>query len=130
MIRLSIARARILLHPRVTDDDALHAVNLIDRMLRTVATDQSTKKVDVGVLYNKPISEKGLREAALEVFKRLSGESKQPVEDKAFYEEMEKDRKVQPRAGGKSVPGHVEVRRHLRSQGPSLQESIDESSNR
>ena len=90
MIRLSIARARVLLHPRVTEDDALHAINLIDRMLKTVAIDQSTKKVDVGVLYNKPISEKGLREAALEIFKRLSGESKQPVEDKAFYEEIEK----------------------------------------
>jgi replicative DNA helicase Mcm len=93
MIRLSIARARILLHPRVTEDDALHAVNLIDRMLKTVAIDQSTKKVDVGVLYNKPISEKGLREAALEVFKRLSGESKQPVEDRAFFEEIEKSGK-------------------------------------
>ncbi len=90
MIRLSIARARVLLHPRVTEDDALHAINLVDRMLKTVAIDQSTKKVDVGVLYNKPISEKGLREAALEIFKRLSGESKQPVEDKAFYEEIEK----------------------------------------
>ena len=93
MIRLSIARARVLLHPRVSEDDALHAVNLIDRMLKTVAIDQSTKKVDVGVLYNKPISEKGLREAALETFKRLSGESKQPVEDKAFYEEIEKSGK-------------------------------------
>ncbi|HVB12161.1 MAG TPA: LAGLIDADG family homing endonuclease, partial [Nitrososphaerales archaeon] len=93
MIRLSIARARLLLHPRVTDDDALHAVNLVERMLNTVAVDQATKKVDVGVLYNKPVSEKGLREAALEVFKRLSGESKQPVEDKAFYEEIEKSGK-------------------------------------
>lgn len=90
MIRLSIARARLLLHPRVTDDDALHAVNLVERMLNTVAVDQATKKVDVGVLYNKPVSEKGLREAALDVFKRLSGDSKQPVEDKAFYEEIEK----------------------------------------
>lgn len=93
MIRLSIARARILLHPRVTDDDALHAINLIDRMLKTVAVDQSTKKVDVGVLYNKPISEKGLREAALEVFRKLSGDTKQPVEDRAFYEEMQKSGK-------------------------------------
>jgi replicative DNA helicase Mcm len=90
MIRLSIARARLLLHSRVTDDDALHAVNLVERMLNTVAVDQATKKVDVGVLYNKPVSEKGLREAALEIFKRLSGESRQPVEDKAFYDEIEK----------------------------------------
>ena len=93
MIRLAIARARVLLHPRVTEDDALHAVNLVERMLHTVAIDQATKKVDVGVLYNRPVSEKGLRESALEVFKRLSGESKQAVEDKAFYEEMEKDGK-------------------------------------
>ncbi|MDG6996172.1 MAG: hypothetical protein JRN52_09635 [Nitrososphaerota archaeon] len=90
LIRLAIARARILLHPRVTEDDALHAINLVERMLNTVAVDQATKKVDIGVLYNKPLSEKGLREAALEVFKKLSGESKQPVENKAFYEEMEK----------------------------------------
>jgi replicative DNA helicase Mcm len=90
MIRLAIARARVLLHPRVTEDDALHAINLIDRMLNTVAVDQTTKKVDVGVLYNKPLSEKGLRETALEVFKKLSGEAKQAVEDKAFYEEMAK----------------------------------------
>ncbi|MCL4517579.1 MAG: hypothetical protein M1587_00090 [Thaumarchaeota archaeon] len=33
---------------------------------------------------------KNLPETALEVFKRLSGESKQVVESKAFYEEMEK----------------------------------------
>ena len=90
LIRLAIARARVLLHTRVTEDDALHAVNLMERMLNTVAVDQATKKVDVGVLYNKPLSEKGLREAALEIFKRLSGDSKQPVENKAFYEEMEK----------------------------------------
>lgn len=90
MIRLSIARARLLLHTRVNEDDALHAINLIERMLNTVAVDQATKKVDIGVLYNRPASEKGLREAALEVFKRLSGESKAPVEDKVFYEEMEK----------------------------------------
>jgi len=90
LIRLSIARARVLLHTRVTEEDALHAIRLIERMLQTVAVDQATKKVDIGVLYNKPISEKGLRETALEVFKKLSGESKQPVEDKAFYEEMEK----------------------------------------
>ncbi len=93
MIRLSIARARLLLHPRVTEDDALHSINLIDRMLKTVAIDTATKKTDVGVLYNRPLSEKGLREAALDVFKRLSGDAKQPVEDKKFYEEMEKDNK-------------------------------------
>ena len=58
------------MHQRVTEDDALRAINLVERMLQTVAMDQTTKKVDIGVLYNKPISEKGLRETALEVFKK------------------------------------------------------------
>jgi len=34
--------------------------------------------------------EHGLRQAALDTFKRLSGESKLPVEDMSFYDEMEK----------------------------------------
>ena len=90
MIRLSQARARILLHPRVTEMDARRAIMLVNHMLGTAVIDQATRKVDVGVLYNKPISELGLRETALQVFKKLSGEERVLVEDRAFYEEMEK----------------------------------------
>jgi replicative DNA helicase Mcm len=94
LIRLSIARARVLLHPRVTEDDALRAVALMRRMLETVAVDQNTggKQVDVGVLYGKPLSERSLLETALETFKKLegTGPSKQAVEDKVFIEELEK----------------------------------------
>lgn len=94
LIRLSFARARVLLHPRVTEDDALRAVGLMRRMLETVAVDQNTggKQVDVGVLYGKPLSERNQLETALETFKKLEGPgpSKQPVEDKAFLEELEK----------------------------------------
>jgi replicative DNA helicase Mcm len=100
LIRLSIARARILLHPRVTEDDALRAVGLMRRMLETVAVDQNTggKQVDVGVLYGKPLSERNLLETALETFKRLegSGPSKQPVEDKNFIDELVKTGKFNP----------------------------------
>lgn len=88
LVRLSIARARLMLHPRVTEDDALHSINLMDRMLKTVAIDQKTKKVDLGVLYNRPVSEKGLRDTAFEAFKKLTGESRQPVKDEDFYNEM------------------------------------------
>ncbi len=94
LIRLSVARARVLLHPRVTEDDALRAVSLMKRMLETVAVDQNSagKQVDVGVLYGKPLSERNQLETALEVFKKLegTGTSKQPVEDKVFLEELEK----------------------------------------
>ena len=94
LIRLSIARARLLLHTRVSEDDALRAVTLMRRMLETVAVDQNsdTKQVDVGVLYGKPLSERNLLETALETFKKLegSGASKQAVEDKVFIEELQK----------------------------------------
>lgn len=100
LIRLSIARARVLLHSRVTEDDALRAVGLMRRMLETVAVDQNTggKQVDVGVLYGKPLSERNLLETALETFKRLegTGPSKQPVEDKNFIDELVKTGKFNP----------------------------------
>ena len=58
---------------------------------------------EVGVLYNKPISEKGLRDTALDTFKRLSGERREPVEDRTFFEEMEKTTKfTREQAGEKS----------------------------
>ncbi len=90
LVRLTLARARILLREFATEEDAMAATALLNSMLNSVAVDTTTKKVDVGVLYNKPVSEKGLREAALHTFRELSGESKDPVEDKAFYDEMEK----------------------------------------
>jgi len=90
LCRLAIARARLLLHERTTNDDALNAINLMNAMLRSALTDVNTGKQDVGVLYNRPFSEMGLRQAALDVFKQLSEEYKEPVEDKVFYEEMEK----------------------------------------
>jgi replicative DNA helicase Mcm len=92
MIRLSIARARILLHPRVTEDDALRAVNLVKKMLETVAIDQNTKQVDPGVLYGKPLSERNVLETALETFKQLegTGPTKEPVKDTDFIQALVK----------------------------------------
>lgn len=95
LVRLSIARAKLLLHPRVTEDDALRAVALMKRMLETVAVDQNVKdkqKIDVGVLYGKPVSERNLLETAVDTFKRLegTGPSKLPVEDKVFIDELVK----------------------------------------
>ncbi len=90
LIRLTLARARLLLHERATEDDALSAINVMEGMMNFTLKDPETGKTDVGVLYNKPVSEKGLRDAALDLFLELSGERKDPVEDKAFYDEMEK----------------------------------------
>ena len=90
LCRLTVAKARLLLHERTTDQDALDAIGLMNAMLDSALVDVNTNKTDVGVLYNKPLSEKGLREAALDTFKKISAETGKPVEDKVFYAEMEK----------------------------------------
>lgn len=88
LIRLATARARVLLHEKVTEEDAIRAVSLVRRMFETVGVDVKTGKVDLGVLHGKPLSERNLLELALDIFKQLEGRDKKPVEGKKFIEEM------------------------------------------
>lgn len=88
LIRLSTARARVLLKEEVTEDDAMQAISLMRRMFETVGVDVKTGKVDLGVLHGKPLSERNLLELALDLFKQLEGPNKNPVEGKRFTEEM------------------------------------------
>jgi len=88
LIRLATARARIMLHEKVTEDDAIRAVSLIRRMFETVGVDVKTGQVDLGVLHGKPLSERNLLELALDIFKNLGGPEKNPVEANKFIEEL------------------------------------------
>ena len=90
LIRISIARSRALLHTRVSVDDVLHAINMLDKTLRSAAIDPKTKKVDLGLLEGKPASERGLLELGLATFKQLSTHDKMAVEDKAFIQALVK----------------------------------------
>ena len=93
LIRLSIARARALLHEEVTEEDSIHAVSLVRRMLETVGVDVRTGKVDLGVLHGKPLSERNLLQTAVDVFKELEGDPKNPVDGKLFVEALVKTEK-------------------------------------
>jgi replicative DNA helicase Mcm len=88
LIRLATARARVMLHDKVTEDDAIRAVSLIRRMFETVGVDVKTGKVDLGVLHGKPLSERNLLELSLDIFKQLEGTDKKPVEGKKYEEEL------------------------------------------
>jgi len=88
LIRLATARARIMLHEKVTEDDAIRAVSLIKRMYETVGVDVKTGQVDLGVLHGKPLSERNLLELALDIFKNLEGPDKKPVDENRFIEEL------------------------------------------
>jgi DNA replicative helicase MCM subunit Mcm2 (Cdc46/Mcm family) len=90
MIRIATARARVLLRDEVTEEDALTAIALMNRMVEDVLTDATTKKTDFGIQLGKPVGERKNLATALEVMKTLEGGEKKPVERKLFKEELMK----------------------------------------
>ena len=90
LIRLSVARARALLHKEVTEEDSIHAVSLVKRMLETVGVDVRTGQIDLGVLHGKPLSERNLLQTAVDVFKELEGDPKNPVDSRVFVDTLVK----------------------------------------
>ncbi len=92
LIRIATARARVMLRNEVTEEDALAAIALMNRMVEEVLTDTTTKKTDFGIQLGKPVGETKNLRAAMEVFKSLEGSEKKPVERKVFKEELVKAR--------------------------------------
>ena len=90
LIRLSTARAKVLLRDTVTEEDALAAIALMNRMVEDVLTDATTKKTDFGIQFGKPAGESKNMRAALEILKNLEGADKKPVERKQLKEELVK----------------------------------------
>ena len=90
LVRLSTARARLLLKDNVDREDAERAIYLVSQMLETVGIDVNTGKVDLGVLHGKPLSETSKLKTFTDVFNGLSGEDKNDVEEKNFIGELVK----------------------------------------
>jgi len=104
IIRLSTARARLLMKDKVEEEDAERAIFLIQSMLQDAGVDVNTGKVDLGVLQGKPRSEvskmqlfmdvlKGKMQLFMDVLKGLEGDNKVPVDEKVFVKELEKSEK-------------------------------------
>lgn len=90
LIRLSTARARLLLKEKVEKEDAERSIFLVQRMLETAGVDVNTGKVDLGVLHGKPFSEISKLKLFMEIFSSLSGEDKNDVEENTFIIELAK----------------------------------------
>ncbi|MDG6989151.1 MAG: ATP-binding protein [Nitrososphaerota archaeon] len=90
LIRLSTARARVLLKEEVSEEDALGAIALMNRMVQDVLTDTATKKTDFGIQLGKPVGETKNLRSALDVLKNLEGADKKAVERRVFKEELMK----------------------------------------
>lgn len=93
IIRLSTARARLLMKDKVEEEDADRAIQLLKSMLDDVGVDVHTGKVDMGVLQGKPRSEVSKMQTFIDILKALEGENKVAVEEKLFVEELVKSEK-------------------------------------
>jgi len=91
LIRLALARARLLLKNIADEDDAERAITLVKNMLETVGLDVRSKKIDIGgILQGKPASERNKLQIALETIKKLCGPNNEPIEEKKLIEELVK----------------------------------------
>jgi len=90
LVRLSTARARLLLKNEVGVEDAERAIFLIQSMLEDAGVDVNTGKVDVGVLQGRPHSEVSKMQLFMDVLKSLEGENKNHVEEKLLVTELAK----------------------------------------
>ena len=93
IIRLSTARARLLMKNEVELEDAERAIFLLQSMLEDAGVDVNTGKVDLGVLQGKPRSEVSKMQLFMDVLRGLEGDNKVPVEEKLFVRELEKSDK-------------------------------------
>lgn len=93
IIRLSTARARMLLKERVEAEDAERAIFLIESMLQDAGVDVNTNTVDMGVFQGKPRSEVSKMQLFMDILKGMEGDNKVAVEEKAFIKELEQTEK-------------------------------------
>jgi len=93
IIRLSTARARLLMKDKVEEEDAERAIFLIQSMLQDAGVDVNTGKVDLGVLQGRPRSEVSKMQLFMDVLKGLEGDNKVAVEERTFVKELEKTEK-------------------------------------
>nr|AIE98752.1 replicative DNA helicase (mcm, cdc21) [uncultured marine thaumarchaeote KM3_08_A11]AIF14729.1 replicative DNA helicase (mcm, cdc21) [uncultured marine thaumarchaeote KM3_67_H03] len=105
LIRLSTARARILLKNQVEEDDANRAIYLFNEMLKNAGIDVNTGKIDIGVLQGRPRSEVSKLSEFMDILKSLEGEPKKPVPEQEFVDELIKSEKFKD---------EDEVRRYIR----------------
>ncbi len=93
IIRLSTARARLLMKDKVEEEDAERAIFLIQSMLQDAGVDVNTGKVDLGVLQGRPRSEVSKMQLFMDILKSMEGDNKVAVEERSFVKELIKTEK-------------------------------------
>ena len=89
LIRLASAKARLMLRDEVTEDDALTAISLMNKMVEDVLTDTETKtKGDFGILLGQPAGERGKLATLMDTLRALEGPDRKPIEAKVFKQEL------------------------------------------
>ena len=104
LIRLSSAKARLMLRDLVLEEDALTAISLMNRMVEDVLTDTETKtKADFGILLGQPAGERGKLATSMDIFRTLEGAGQEAGGAQALQGGADQDRQVQERRRGRQA---------------------------
>ncbi len=90
IIRLSTARARLLMKDLVEAEDAERAIHLMNKSLEEAGYDQEAGRVDLLVLHGKGSSQMNKLQLFMDILKSLEGDSKIPVAEKSLLDELVK----------------------------------------
>lgn len=93
LIRLTVARAKMLLKDEADEEDAGRAVHILEEMFKMSGIDVNTGKVDTGVLQGKPRSEVGKLQLFQDLLKSITQDSSQGASWGEIVEEMVKSGK-------------------------------------
>lgn len=90
IIRLSTARARLLMKDLVEAEDAERAISLLNKSLEEAGYDQEAGRVDLLVLHGKSSSQMNKLQLFMDILRSLEGDNKMPVAEKSLLDELVK----------------------------------------
>lgn len=95
LIRLTMARARLLMKDQADADDAERSIFLFESMLQDAGVGgvSSGAEIDMGILQGKPKSVLSKMQLFMDILKALEGETRSAVEERRFVDELVKSGK-------------------------------------
>jgi replicative DNA helicase Mcm len=89
--KFAIGNAAIMQRDKVTEKDMEEAIDLVNFVLQQIGVDPVTGKVDVGILYRKPIKELSDKDMFREVFYAVTKNGMEAVSRDGLIEALMKD---------------------------------------
>lgn len=112
LIRLTTARAKMLLKDAADENDADRAIHILEEMFKSSGVDVNTGKVDLGVLHGRPMSMVGGMQLFQDILKAVEQGGFDGAPEKEIIEEMVKTGKWEDEIAAKEYLKKM-IKEHL-----------------